>query len=103
MRLPRIVRLIAVALALSGCAAGNLRSAGDYHAPAAPTVRHPEYDPFSRPGSANATWMPPIINQNGTIVRPYDPSVMAGRPDYEHARWATGAAGGDASAPPGTF
>ena len=28
---------------------------------------------------------------------------LSGRPDYEHAEWATGAAGGDRLAPPGTF
>lgn len=99
----RTVPLIFLGLALAGCAGGNLRWPGDYSAPAAPRVRQSEYDPFARPGSANALWMPPIINRNGTIVRPYDPSVMSGRPDYEHASWATGAAGGSASAPPGTF
>jgi len=103
MHFSRAAGLAALALALSGCAAGNLRSAGDYDAPAAPTVRQPNYDPFARPGSANATWMPPVINRSGTIVRPYDPNVMAGRPNYEHAPWATGAAGGTAAAPAGTF
>lgn len=98
-----IASLIALGLALAGCTGGNLRSPGDYNAPPAPTVRQSEYDPFAGPGSANATWMPPVINRNGTIVRPYDPSVMSGRPDYEHATWATGAAGGTAAAPPGTF
>ena len=47
--------------------------------------------------------MPPVNNRSGTIVRPYDPNVMTGRPDYEHAPWATGAAGGTAAAPAGTF
>ncbi len=95
--------LLALAVVVAGCAAGNLHTAGDYNAPPAPTVRHPAYDPYAAPGTANATWMPPVINRNGTIVRPYDPNVMAGRPGYEHAPWATGAASGSEAAPPGTF
>jgi hypothetical protein len=91
-------------LGLSACATPpNLKSASDYHAPAAPTVRHPLYDPYAPYGQANATWRPPVFDRAGTIVRPVDPSIDQGRPDYEHAEWATGAAGGSALAPPGTF
>ena len=92
--------LLFVALALGACSGGNIRSVSSYTAPAAPTVRHPSYDPFASPGSANATWAPPVVNRNGTIVRPHDPGVLAGRPDYERA---PGAAGGSTAAPPGTF
>lgn len=81
----------------------NVKSANDYDAPAAPPVKHPQYDPYAAYGEANATWRPPVVNRAGTIVRPGDPSVDAGRPDYEHAQWATGAVGGSALAPPGTF
>jgi hypothetical protein len=103
MRPSTFAAITALCLILAACSDGNLRSPSDYNAPAAPTGRQSEYDPFARPGSSNATWMPPIINRNGTIVRPYDPGVTVGRPDYEHAPWASGAAGGSAAAPPGTF
>jgi hypothetical protein len=89
---------------LAGCSTPpNVKSANDYDAPAAPPVKHPQYDPYAAYGEANATWRPPVVNRAGTVVRPEDPSVDAGRPDYEHAQWATGAAGGSALAPPGTF
>jgi hypothetical protein len=90
-------------LFLTGCAGGNVQSARDYDAPAAPLLRHPTYDAYAPYGSAPATWTPPIANRDGTIVRPLDPNVTIGRPDYEHARGATGAAGGSENAPPGTF
>jgi hypothetical protein len=94
--------LLSASLILSACG-GNLKSASDYHAPAAPPVHFPTYDPYSTYGTANATWTPPVFNRHGTIVRPTDPAVLSDRPDYEHAPWATGAAGGDRLAPPGTF
>ena len=91
-------------LGLAACVTPpNVKSASDYDAPKAPPVRHPLYDPYAAYGQANATWRPPVIDRNGTIVKPYDPSVEQGRPDYEHAEWATGAAGGSTRAPPGTF
>lgn len=95
--------LLVAALALGACSGGNIRSVSSYTAPAAPTVQHPSYDPFASPGSVNATWAPPVVNRNGTIVRPHDPGALAGRPDYERAPWATGAAGGSTAAPAGTF
>lgn len=98
-----IAALLLVATTLCACASGNVRSARSYSAPAAPQVRNPIYNPYAPFGEANATWRPPAFNRDGTIVRPVEPSTDAGRPDYEHAAWATGAAGGRASAPPGTF
>jgi len=95
--------LALVALALTACDSGNVKSAHDYSAPAAPTVKQPFYDPAASYGSANATWGAPIYNRAGTIVRPTDPGTDAGRPDYEHAEWASGAAGGSRNAPRGTF
>lgn len=89
--------------AVAGCSNGNLRSPSSYNAPRAPTVQQPSYDPYVSAGTANATWAPPVINRNATIVRPYDPGVMVGRPDYESAPWATGAAGGSVTVPRGTF
>jgi len=91
-------------LGLTACATPpNLKSARDYDAPAPPPVKHPRYDPYAPYGQANATWRPPVLNRAGTIVKPVDPSVDQGRPDYEHAEWATGAAGGSALAPLGTY
>jgi len=91
-------------LGLAACSTPpNVKSASDYDAPAAPPVKHPYYDPYAAYGQANATWRPPVVNRAGTIVRPEDPSVDAGRPDYEHAGWATEAAGGSTLTPPATF
>lgn len=105
--MPHARNLLLAALALiplAACSSGNVRTVGSYSAPAAPPVRNPSYDPYASPGTVNATWAPPVLNRNGTIVKPNDPrGAMAGRPDYEHAPWATGAAGGAAYAPPGTF
>jgi len=95
--------LALVALALTACGSGNVKSARDYSAPAAPTVKQPFYNPAASYGSANATWVAPIYNRAGTIVRPTDPGTDTGRPDYEHAEWATGTAGGSRNAPAGTF
>lgn len=97
------VVLLVGTMAVTACSKGNLRSPSSYNAPRAPTVQQPHYDPYVSAGTANATWAPPVINRNATIVRPYDPGVLAGRPDYENAPWATGAAGGSSHAPPGTF
>ena len=105
--MPYARNLLLAALAsipLATCSSGNIRTAGSYSAPAAPQVQNPNYDPYAAPGTVNATWAPPVLNRNGTIVKPNDPrGAMAGRPDYEHAPWATGAAGGATYAPPGTF
>ncbi|WP_158803490.1 hypothetical protein [Acidisoma sp. L85] len=93
-----------VLLSLAACSTPpNVRSASDYDAPAAPRVKHPLYGPYAGYGQANATWRPPVVNRAGTVVKPSDPSVDEERPDYEHAQWATGAAGGSTLAPPGTF
>lgn len=98
-----VTLLILLAVGLAACSSGNIKSARDYSAPAAPPVKQPLYDPSMPYGTANATWAAPIYNRAGTIVRPADPSADRGRPDYEHAEWATGAAGGSRNASPGTF
>lgn len=103
MRPSHFLAWILAALTLGACSGGNLKSAADYSAPAASPVRNPVYNPYATYGMANATWTPPVVNRHGTIVRPTDPAALVGRPDYEHAEWATGAAGGDRLAPPGTF
>ena len=46
------------ALALAGCAQGNLRTPGSYAALAPPPVRDPLYDPYAAYGSSNAIWRP---------------------------------------------
>lgn len=99
----RLVLIAALAAPLAACGGGNLKSAGDYRAPPAPPVKHPYYDPYAAYGEANATWTPPVWNRDGTVVKPFDPGMEAGRPPYESAPWATGAGGRNASAPPGTF
>lgn len=103
MQLSFLSTLALLSLSLAACNSGNLKSSRDYSAPAAPPVRQPFYDPAMTYGTANATWVAPIYNRAGTIVRPSDPGADLGRPDYERAPWATGAAGENRNAPPGTF
>ena len=89
-----------IAALLTACSSGNVKSAKEYSAPAAPPVRNPIYDPYAAYGEANATWEPPVFNRDGTIVKPAEPASQADRPAYEFAPWATG---GSQYAPPGTF
>ena len=103
MRSLRNVIFTSAVVFLAACSSGNIKSARDYNAPAAPPVRQPYYNPYAPYGEANATWTPPVWNRNGTIVRLVDPGVERERPRYENAPWATGASGGSAVAPPGTF
>lgn len=103
MRLFNVTMLIALASVPVACSSANLKTASDYTAPSAPPVKHPYYNPYAAYGEANATWVPPVWNRDGTITRPADPSVDTERAAYESAPWATGAAGGRAYAPSGTF
>src|ERR1700736_2948000 len=84
---------------LAACSSGNVKSAKDYSAPAAPPVRNPVYNPYAGYGEANAIWQPPVFNRDGTVVKPTEPASQADRPGYEFAPWATGAAGGSQYAP----
>jgi hypothetical protein len=102
MRLP-FLPLICLSTLLAACSSGNVHAPADYDAPPAPVVRHRFYDSYAAYGEANATWRPPVSDRNGTVVKPVEPSTQATRPNYESAPWATGAAGGSRSAPPGTF
>jgi len=97
---PSPIALALAAIALAGCAQGNLRNPSSYAALAPPPVRNPWYDPYAAYGSSNATWRPPVYDLQQTIVKPAEP---ASRPDYEGADWATGAGGGSMLKPPGTF
>ena len=91
----------ALLLALAGCNSGNLKTASAYSSPPhAPPVRAPLYDPYAMPGQVPATWMPPVYDREGTIIRPHDPSVEWDFEDYQYAPWL---AGKSRSAPPGTF
>ena len=103
MRLFSLMMLTALASVPAACSNANLKSASDYNAPSAPRVKHPYYNPYAAYGEANATWTPSVWDRNGTITRPADPGADMGRPAYEGAPWATGAASGRAYAPPGTF
>lgn len=97
------LQLFCLSIPLAACSSGNVHAQADYDAPPAPTVRYPFYDPYAAFGEANATWRPPVIDRNGTVVKPIEPSTQATRPNYESGPWATGAAGGSRNAPPGTF
>ena len=98
-----LVILPLLALALAGCAHGNVKKLSDYSAPPPPPMHDPTYDPYAGYGEANATWTPPLYDRDGTIVKPTEPSTQDDRPSYETAPWATGASGGAQFAPPGTF
>jgi len=102
MSLPVLRRLscTALLLALTGCDSGNLKTASTGSLPPALPVRAPFYDPFAAPGQVPATWMPPVYDREGTIVRLHDPSVEWHFEDYQHAPWL---AGKSRSAPAGTF
>jgi hypothetical protein len=100
--LPSLI-LLCLFIPLSACASGNVRTANSYTSPSSPAVSHPFYDPYAAYGEANATWRPPVFDRNGMIVKPFEPSTQGTRPDYEHAPWASGAAGGSQLSPPGTF
>ncbi len=92
---------MALLLTLAGCSSGNLKTASAYSSPPhAPSVPAPLYDPYAVPGQVPATWVPPVYDREGTIVRPRDPSVEWDFEDYQHAPWL---AGRSRSAPPGTF
>lgn len=90
----------ALLLALAGCDNGNLKTTRSYGSPSAPAVLSPLFDPFATPGQVPATWVPPVYDREGTIVRPRDPSVEWDFEDYQHAPWLTGRS---RSAPSGTF
>ena len=90
----------ALMIVLAGCDNGNLKTAQSYGLPSAPAVRSPLFDPFATPGQVPATWLPPVYDREGTIVRPQDPSAEWDFEDYQHAPWLTGRS---RSAPSGTF
>ena len=89
-----------VLLVLTGCDNGNLKTAQASGSASAPPVRSPLFDPFATSGQAPATWLPPVYDRQGTIVRPRDPSVEWDFEDYQHAPWLTGRS---RSAPSRTF
>lgn len=93
----------ALLMGLAGCESGNVKTAADYNPPPPPLVLHPYYDPYTPYGQANATWLPPVVNRQGTIVSPVEPASEWDRPDYEEAPWATGAKPSPYGGPPGTF
>jgi hypothetical protein len=103
MRYSTIPAFLAISIPLAACSSGNVRAPSTYATVAPPPVSTPYYDPYPAYGSSNATWRPPVYDRNGTIVKPADPATQSSRPNYETAEWATGASGGSASAPPGTF
>ena len=102
MRLPVLRRLYCTALllALAGCDSGNLKTVSAGNPLLGPTVRVPFYDPYAVPGQVPATWVPPVYDREGTIVRPHDPLIEWDFEDYQHAPWL---AGKSRSAPAGTF
>ena len=93
------------ALALTGCAQGNLRTPGSYAALAPPPVRNPGgTTPAAAYGSSDATWRPPVYDLQRTIVKPVAPASQASLPRRTRARnGRRGAGGGSTPRPPGTF
>jgi hypothetical protein len=103
MKISHVAAAFFTTAILTGCAQPNVHAPNTFATLAPPSIKAPLYDPYSAYGSANATWRPPVVDRPGTIMRPTEPSTGALRPDYEHAPWATGALGGSAISPPGTF
>jgi hypothetical protein len=95
--------LLLALTALAACDNGNIKPVSSYNAPKAPPVRNPSYNPYAAYGEANAIWQPPTYDRDGTVVKPAEPASQSDRPAYEFAPWATGASGGSANAPFGTF
>jgi hypothetical protein len=95
--------LLLIVGSLAACDNGNIRPVSSNDAPKAPPVRNSTYNPYAAYGEANATWEPPTYNRDGTIMKPAEPASQSDRPAYESAPWATGAGGGSANAPFGTF
>jgi hypothetical protein len=95
--------LLLILGSLAACDSGNIEPISSYNAPKAPPVRNSTYNPYAAYGEANATWEPPTYNRDGTIMKPAEPASQSDRPAFESAPWATGAGGGSASAPFGTF
>lgn len=98
-----LITAAASLLALAACSHGNLKSAKDYDVPAPPPILHPAYNPNAAYGEANATWRPPVVDRDGTVQKPAEPSSQMDRPNYEGSSWANGAARSVFSGPPGTF
>jgi len=57
--------------------------------PMHPRCRRPSSIPMPS-GQVPATWVPPVYDREGTIVRPRDPSVEWDFEDYQHAPWLAG-------------
>lgn len=103
MNVNSLIRITASLLALAGCSSGNLKSAKDYDIPPPPPIRHATYNPYTGYGDANATWRPPVLDRDGMIQKPAEPSSQWDRPNYEGSGWATGATHSVFSGAPGTF
>jgi hypothetical protein len=103
MLFPRLTALGILLIGLAGCDTGNVKTAADYNPPSPPPIAHPNYDPYTPYGQVNATWQPPVVNREGTIVKPVEPASEWDRPDYEAAPWASGAQPSPYGGPPGTF
>jgi hypothetical protein len=103
MKRSSVVTFGTLLVGLTACDRGNLKSAADYHPPPPPPIAHPAYNPYAAYGDANAIWQPPVINRNGSIVKPEEPATEWDRPNYESAPWATGGKASPFGGPPGTF
>jgi hypothetical protein len=103
MRFQRLAPLAFLMIGLTGCDSGNVKTAADYDPPPPPPIHHPNYDPAAPYAQANATWQPPVVNRDGSIVKPGEPATEWDRPNYEGAPWASGAKPSPYGGPPGTF
>jgi hypothetical protein len=103
MPVRRLATVGILILGLAGCDHGNVKTAADYDPPPPPPIQHPNYEPYTAYGTANATWQPPVVNREGSIVKPVEPASEWDRPRYEAAPWASGAQPSPYGGPPGTF
>lgn len=87
MRLCRLLSFGFTGAVLTACASGNVSNVPP-RGPAPPPTAHAHFDPYASYGSTPATWSPVVATRLGSIDRPVDPVIDAGRPDYEHAAWS---------------
>ena len=96
----RTLILGASALILAACSSGNLRGTQAHSGPTPSPVRDRYFEPYMTPGEAQVTWVAPLQDRAGTIVRPRDPVIEQGLYDYASAPWLVRR---NAATPPGTY
>ena len=91
-------------VSLGACGSGgNLRSAAEYGAPSVSPLTHPSYNPYAAYGDERGHWRPEVVDRDGRLARPREPTTENNRAEYESAPWAIESIGALDSSPRGTF